>query len=549
MRSGLAFICALATLPLQAEPPKLEALFPAGGQAGSSFTLTASGKLDESVQLWTDAPGLYLTPTGKKREWQATLTAQASPGLYLVYAHNKEGVSDPRWFSIGRVPETAEVEPNDEVGKGQAVSKLPACLNGRLDKGGDVDGYTVTLKAGQTLVAQVEAYALGSPVDVMAHVTDPKGIRVLTASDARNLDPVIVYKAVQDGPHTIQVAGFAHPPAADVRFTGGATAVYRLHISAGPAVTQIYPAVITATGKTEMELRGPLAVAAADKAPAPVRLSLETAKLPRQGNFALASPDNSLRPIQLLVADKAAALEKEPNDAAPQATPAAAGAPVAGIIGSKGDVDRFSLAMKKGEKMQARVYATQLGLPLDATLRIEGPDGQVLATAADQGEQPDPNTAWTAAADGTYQIVIEDQFHQGGPGHQYVVEVGPAKPTLAVTLPERKPLALAAGKTLSVKVGIKPLNGFKGPFVARVAGLPAGVHAADVPVPEKGGDVEIKLQAAANAQASTSPLQVQVWTLPAEAATAFTADYPLRGEDARGTSLLDRASWLWLQVK
>ena len=92
------FIARLLVQAAVAEVPKLESLFPAGGQIGSSFVLSASGKIEADAHLWTDAPGVYFVPNGKKREWQTTITSEARPGLYLVHASNADGASEPRCF-------------------------------------------------------------------------------------------------------------------------------------------------------------------------------------------------------------------------------------------------------------------------------------------------------------------------------------------------------------------------------------------------------------------------------------------------------------------
>jgi hypothetical protein len=68
------------------------------------------------------------------------------------------------------------------------MDKLPVCVNARLDKSGDMDGYRVKLAVGQTLVARVEAYSLGSGVDIMTHVLDEQGVRVQLPDS----DPVTV---------------------------------------------------------------------------------------------------------------------------------------------------------------------------------------------------------------------------------------------------------------------------------------------------------------------------------------------------------------------
>jgi hypothetical protein len=161
---------------------------------------------------------------------------------------------------------------------------------------------------------------------------------------------------------------------------------------------------------------------------------------------------------------------------------------------------------------------------------------------------PDPVAVWTAAVEGLHQVIVDDLFHQGGGDKAYVLEIMPPVPAYEATLADAKPVTLSLGKTVSVKTTVKMLNVFKEPLVVRVANLPPGVHAAEVPVPEKGGEVEIKLQAASNAPPGGQAIQIGVWT-KAEAAGMQTAKGPLRGESLRGTSLLDGSSQIWLTVK
>ncbi|GEP42566.1 PPC domain-containing protein [Brevifollis gellanilyticus] len=528
---------------LHAEKPKLEALFPAGGQAGSSFLMTATGRVEADARLWTSAPGVHLVPTGKKREWQVTLEANAPRGLHLIHSANAEGASEPRWFSIGGLPETAEAEPNDEVAKPQVIEKLPLCINGRLDKGGDIDGYAVKLEAGQTLVTAVEAYALGSGVDMLAHVLDEQGVRLHTASDSRNLDPVLSFKAPKAGRYIVQVAGFAHPPVADVRFTGSASVVYRLNLSASAVVTQVFPQAVTLSGKSEVELIG------YNLDPKKTKHSFEPKDIRREGDLALVTPVGAILPIQVFVSEKTATVEKEPNNTKEQATPIQAGAAVGGRIADKADVDRFAITMKKGDKLQARVWAKRLGIAFDALLKIEGPDGKLITSSDDESEQrPDPQAVWTAAADGVHVIAVEDLFHRGGDDKSYVLAVTTPVSEVDVSLPDAKPLLIEAGKTVSVKAIVKPAKGSKDAYILRVSNLPAGVSADAVEVPEKGGEVELKLQAATNAPPANQPLRIELWTKAAPF-TSKPAKGALRGESQRGTSLLDESDEVWLTVK
>ncbi|MDZ4288581.1 MAG: hypothetical protein U0984_11515 [Prosthecobacter sp.] len=543
MRARLAMIALLggATF-VHAAPPVLEALFPAGGQVGSTFTLAANGKLEADARLWTDCPGVFFVPNGKKREWQVTILAEAPPGLHLVRAWNAEGASEPRWFSVGSLPEMAEVEPNNEVGKGQALEKLPVCVNARLDTGGDVDGYTIKLAAGQTLVAVAEAYALGSAVDMVAHVVNDKGVRVLTVSDGRNLDPVVVFKAPAAGSYTVQLAGFGHPPVADVRFTGSTVVVYRMHLSAGPVVTELFPAVISTLGKTEVELRG------YGLDPKKLRHGLPVMPTNAVGDVVALAVPNALQPVQVIAADKPGLMEKEPNQEVAQATPMKVGDSIGGHIADKDAMDRYALTVKKGDRVSLRLFARRIGSPLDAVLEVFNAEGKSLVSVDDVGDNSDPESVWTAPADGVFQVVVRDRFGHGGEAFAYVLQAVAPAAEFSVKLADGKALVLEAGKTVSLKATVKITGDAKTPLVCRMAQLPPGVFAAEVAVPEKGGEVEVKLQAAIEAPDFQGPIGLTVWT-KAEPNHFKEGRYPLRGENLRGTSLLDEAEPLWLTVK
>ncbi len=535
----------IAGSAVQAAVPSLSSLFPAGGQTGSQFTLTTNGKSDDKTRFWTDAPGLEILPAGKPNEWTASIAKETPAGLYQIRLFNPEGASELRWFSVGHLPEITEVEPNDENGKGHLIEKLPVCVNARLEKSGDVDGYRIQLKKDQTIIARVEAYALGSPVDMISHIVDQNGTRLLTGSDDRNLDPFLVFTAPEAGTYTLQLAGFAHPPQANVAFAGDKNIVYRLQLSHGPVVTHAYPAaVLVGQEKGELSLRGH--IWNKDQTEAKVAVDPKSIRRHHQG-LALVDVPNAFTSLQVVSAKAAPLAEKEPNDQATEAMPVKVDSWTGGVILKRRDTDRFSLEMKKGQRMEARIYAKVLGSPLDATLQVFAPDGKSVALADDAGDQFDPSVLWTAAVDGVHQIVVTDTLSQGGADHHYVLKLAAPAPDCQVTLTDAAPLTLARGKTVSVKVNVKRLNRLEGALVLRASGLPASVKADEVSVPEKGGEVEFKLTAAADAAPSQQPIRLAVRDKH-EPATAYPAIAPLRGENLRGTSLLDTTPDLWLTV-
>jgi len=220
-----------------AAEPTLTHLNPIAGQQGTTVSVTAGGKFDPwPPQVWVSGDGVTFKPGEKAKQFNVEIAKDAVPGPRLVRFFNKDGASALRFFIVSDQPELVEKEPNDEYSAPQAIPSLPATQGGRLDKGGDVDSYSVELKAGQTLVARVEGYILGSGFDGMLRVVDSKGVQHAFNHDGPTMDPLLTWQAPSDGTYIVQIMGFPHPANSSVRFTGGENCVYRLHLHAGPYV-------------------------------------------------------------------------------------------------------------------------------------------------------------------------------------------------------------------------------------------------------------------------------------------------------------------------
>src|SRR5207253_1042953 len=124
------------------------------------------------TQIWTDHPGIKAQPAAAGGSFSLQIEKNVPAGAHLLRLYNGEGSSALRIFLVGADREAAEAEPNDELTNAQPVPTLPATVNGRLDKSGDVDSYSVKLEAGQWLSAAVIARRLGAPVDPMLHLYD-----------------------------------------------------------------------------------------------------------------------------------------------------------------------------------------------------------------------------------------------------------------------------------------------------------------------------------------------------------------------------------------
>ncbi len=513
--------------------------FPVGAQRGVTSVITLSTKIAPAHrQVTIDCPGVQFV-AGPKDTVQVSIAPDAPLGPHLIHVFNDDEAAEPRWFSISTLPEILEKEPNNAFGAEQVIEKLPVCVNGKLDIRGDVDLFAVNLEAGQTLVAVVEAYSLGSLADAFLQLRDDQNSVLVTAHDGRNLDPVLTFQVPKKGRYSLELAGFAHPPTADVGFTGGPAVAYRLHLSAAPVTLRVFPAAVSRTSKTRLDLLGAGSAS----------LDFDGSHLPVEPLVQTITPPNAIAPIQIAVTDTPVLREVEPNNELANAMPLAVPSCVAGRIDKAGDVDRFVFQAKKGGYYNMRVLAKGLGLPLDALLVVCDSTDKELAHNDDATEGDDPLLSWKAPADGLYQIKITDLFNRGGEAAEYVLMLGPGEETFATTITSKSVLTVEAGKTVELKATLKRVNGYGADLVAEMHGLPPGVTAEPVAAPAKPGDFTVVLKAAANAAASNGPVQLVLCTKGDKTPLiSRTATLDLRGEIRRGTSLLDQADYVWLTV-
>src|SRR5436190_11722471 len=201
-----------------AAPPKVNNLFPAGGQRGQLVTVTASGDFSTwPVQVWSDRQGITATAEKDKGKLKVDVAASAVPGVYWLRLFNVDGASVLKPFIVGTLPEVAESEPNDAPDKSQAIEPR-VVINGKLGKTGDVDGYRMELKHGETLVASLQGNStLGSPMDAILQVceligrpyatnqTPPTEAYIVAQNhDAVGLDPQTAFTATKSGSYLVR---------------------------------------------------------------------------------------------------------------------------------------------------------------------------------------------------------------------------------------------------------------------------------------------------------------------------------------------------------
>jgi len=217
------------------ELPFVTGLFPLGGKAGTETPVEVAG--------W-NLPVARLTQPGRE------------PGIHTVTVRKGEWPSNARPFHVDTLPECREKEPNGRPEAAQAVTP-PTIVNGRIGEPGDADVFRVRGRAGETLVAEVLARRLDSPLDSRLHVADAAG-RTLACNDDHEDKAAALHTHHADSyvRFTLPADGACDIHLGDTRGKGGAAFAYRLRV--GPPrpdfALRVTPSAVNLRGGQTIDL-------------------------------------------------------------------------------------------------------------------------------------------------------------------------------------------------------------------------------------------------------------------------------------------------------
>ncbi len=193
------------------EQPFITRFYPLGGREGVATTVALAGWNLPTPQVQLDtAPGAGAT---RQTTW-----------LWDQWLSNRIS------YAVDTLPECEESEPNDTPQNAQRLS-LPQVVNGRIARPGDVDVFRLEGRAGDTVVAEVNARRLGSPLDSLLRLADATG-RTLAWNDdhedkatgllTHHADSYLSVRLPADGVYTVQLTEAQHH--------GGEEYSYRLRL-------------------------------------------------------------------------------------------------------------------------------------------------------------------------------------------------------------------------------------------------------------------------------------------------------------------------------
>ena len=152
-------------------------------------------------------------------------------GYHVLTATKSRWESNPIPFALDTLPECFEIEPNNDPAHAQKV-ELPVIINGRIDHPDDWDVFQFSGHAGETIVAEVKARRLNSPLDSVLMLTDAHGKLLAinddyedpeAGTDTHYADSYLTIKLPADGTYYLHLG--------DITRSGGEEYAYRLRIS------------------------------------------------------------------------------------------------------------------------------------------------------------------------------------------------------------------------------------------------------------------------------------------------------------------------------
>ncbi len=515
--------------------PRLLTVVPPGAKAGTTVEVTLTGidieapeKLvfshptikSEPIETTVAPPDPKNPKRGQRNKatviskFKVTIPADVPLGNHDVRMINEWGISNPRTFVIGDLPEVLEKEPNSDVDQAQRVT-LNTTVNGSLTNQVDVDYYQFTAKKGQRVVFSCLASSIDSRFDPEMKIYSMQN-KLVASNVSRYNDNDVVLDCVipADGDYLVRLCEFTHTQ-------GNAEHFYRLTISTGPWIDAVYPPAIEPGKAAQVTLYGrnlpggqkdPTAVTIEGEvlekatvtitAPAdPVaRTQLAyTGHIPPAMTaldgfeYRLRTPNGVSNPIFIKFAQAPVVLDNEKNKTVETAQEITLPCEIAGRIEKPGDLDWYTFSAKKGEIYFIDLVSDRMGAVGDMYF--------ILKSAASKGtiaEQDDTTDTlgnkffafsqdpapyrFVVPADGKYQLLVSSRTatSQSGPRNLYTVRISHEEPDfrlVAVAADSKRPDAgtVYAGGSQFFSVFAWRRDGFNEDIALTVEGLPPGV--------------------------------------------------------------------------
>jgi hypothetical protein len=393
---------------------------------------------------------LYSGATPQHVEFEVTL-GDVTPGIYNLRLATPGGISNPLLIGVDSLAQIP-VAPQ--------ISALPAAISGTIG-GGQMVQTSFNLKKGEQIAIEVESKRLGSALDPVIHLLDPRKLPLAWAEAMTALggDARLSFTAPADGQYTLQLH--------DSVYQAGSPGHFRLKIGAWQYADIAFPPAVRRGSKANIEF-------ACTNLPAGSKAEIS---MPADGGDQPAPWPAGIRSAgfrpRVLASDDEQVLKAPPGDGSPQQVTAPAG--INGRLDTPHSEDRYRVTVVPGMKLRIEVTASRIGSPLDGVLFVRDEKGNQLAMSDDQADTVDPGLDFTVPGDKTAIVLaLKDVAGRGGPDFVYHVGVSRLdRPDFSLALAADRYLIPAAGNGLMRITANR--RGYKGPIKLAFNGLPPTV--------------------------------------------------------------------------
>ena len=537
LTGGLAFSLTLlhaAVCTAQLPQARLQAIFPCGGQRGTTVEVNqiSGTDLDKATELRFSNFGFSAElktqmvdglPQPVYGNWRVKIHPAVMPGIYDVRVGGALGLSNPRSFIVGDLPEIKETEPNNRRDKANAL-QLNQTVNGRMEAAADLDWYKFTGKQGERIVLECWAHRLDSRMSPVVELYHGQR-RLAVAHNESHGEPLMDVVLPADGEYHVKVFDFV--------YASGPEYFYRLSVHTRPHVDFIVPASGLPDSTGEYTLYGrnlpggtpspfKLHGALLQQVKVPIVVKSDPTRLftgePAMSaaagtdafSFVWQSPVGLASPVTVPFAAAPTAAELEPNNEPAQSQKITLPIEITGRFQNVSDVDRFEFEARKGEVYWIEVFAERDGSIADPYLIVERvrrdkqkKESVQRITLQDDNNQniganffdtasDDPQFRLAISEDATYRVVLADRYadSRGDPLLQYRLCIRKEQPDFRLVAMTTVPvqdqgqalnpweLGLRRGDHAILQVLAFRRDGMNEPIEVKVAGLPLGVTCA-----------------------------------------------------------------------
>ena len=523
----LAAACAWATEePVKHQLPVLLSVFPQGAEPATTLSATVLGNhLDRAGALVFEQPGISGRIVGgshTRLDLDLAVSADAAFGPHYFRVVSPRGASNVLLFRIGDQRHLLETEPNGRLEQASRIEP-PLTLNGRLDRGDDIDVFRFEASAGEGFVFDLRSGRNGSGLDPSMILLDGAGNKLRHSEDHFIWDPFFGYTADRTAAFFVVLQptrGRARPTHGyqlDIRKAAHLDVMSPLGVKAGTEVD----AVLFGTGLdlarrvSRFETCSPeVGVTMLEPGPDQARVRIAVSDGTPAGECSLVLFTEHGRSNRILF---------RVHDLPVHSSGESLSVPSA-VSGNArfGRPERLVFEAREHETLVFDLMAHRFGSPVDMTLEVVEPghsetgDGKRTVVVRNDDAKPprtrydkDPKIVHTFERAGTYELHLSNLWRVGRSGSPYHLEVRRASPRLELLLATDRPV-VHPGKGGKLEVEVHRLEGHSEPATLTVLGLPDGMRAdpVEVPIPVHGSETEAPAPQKVTIEFTGSALQV-----------------------------------------